>query len=274
MQINMAYGYYSQGISTALEEGLIGFLELYFPVNSSKRIETAHHYIGSLSWNPSPKTKMTITGYYKKFSGLLKSTGSSPLFAQTPGQAKGIEFELETSLFGFSGWCTYTWAHSNRTYNSITYDTNFDQRHRFQIFAKRSLKYDFLISGFWEFYTGQPYDPANYFALIPEIIFPRSSRSWKQIWYQGISTDVPRGRVRYPLYHRLDLKIMKIIQGKRFTFAPYISIRNVYNRANPLFYKRIEFDADFENDKIVNGRIKRDAYIISILPTVGFRFGF
>ncbi len=276
LQFDLAYGRYSQGVTTALEEGIIGFLELYFPMDQTSSVETADHYIGTLGYTLSKNTKLRITGYYKSFDGLLKATDGTPRFAQTPGKAKGIEFEAGGKLFNMTGWCSYVWSHSDRTYNGLSYDTNFDQRHKIQAFTQMDMKHNTSLSAYWEFHTGQPYDPVNYLAMIPELHLPYPQKKWDNgtVWYQQTEMDVPRGRVRYPYYHRLDITVIKLIKRSKFTFAPYFSIRNVYNRANPIFYKKVEFDADFEDGKIINARIEREPYKISILPTVGFRWGF
>ncbi len=270
-------GRYTQGISTALEEGLIGFLELYFPADVGNQIETADHFIASIVYRRPAVFDISLSGYYKKFDGLIKSIGPEPVFTQTPGRALGLEIELKGKLFGFEGWMSYVWSNSRRSYDGTTYDTNFDQRHRLQIFATRELGRGWVASASWEFHTGQPYSPETYYALINsyDIWVPLySPLDNPDPWYTSYEIDIPRGRIRYPPYHRMDISIMKTIQKKGFSLAPYISVRNVYYRKNVLFYRSPHFTYDFKNGKWVNPHIDRDPFTLPIIPTIGLRIGF
>ncbi len=272
--MNLAYGKYTQGLSTILEEGLIGFLELYFPAVENNRIETAQHFISNIKYQLFNTIDLSLSGYYKKFDNLIKSVGPGPILGRTMGNAYGVEIETSGRIGGMNCKGAYTWAHSDRTYQTIAYDSNFDIRHRVQLYAERDLDKGFSVSLNWEFHTGQPYDPKVYRALITDYEIRLPLKNGLHEWYDSYEMDVDRGRVRYPPYHRLDLNIMRTIKTKKFTLAPYLSIRNLYNRQNPLFYKNIEFKMEHDGDDFVNPHIERDAFTIGILPTVGVRIGF
>ncbi|MBD3373577.1 TonB-dependent receptor plug domain-containing protein [candidate division KSB1 bacterium] len=272
--MNLAYGKYTQGLTTILEEGLIGFLELYFPAVENDRIETAEHSISSIKYQLFNTLDLSLSGYYKKFDNLLKATGPGPTLGQTTGKAYGMEIEMNARIGGTHFRGAYTWAHSNRTHKEITYDSNFDIRHRVQLYAEKELGNGFNVSLYWEFHTGQPYDPKVYRALLSDYEIRLPLENGLHEWYDSYEIDVVRGGVRYPPYHRLDFNIMRTIKTKKFTLAPYLSIRNLYNRQNPLFYKNIEFQMEHDGDDFVNPHIERDAFTIGILPTVGVRIGF
>jgi hypothetical protein len=272
--MNLAYGKYTQGLTTILEEGLIGFLELYFPAVENDRIETAQHFISNIKYQLFNIIDLSLSGYYKKFDNLLIATGPGPTLGQTTGKAYGVEIETNAKIGGTHFRGAYTWAHSNRTHKEITYDSNFDIRHRVQLYAEKELGNGFNVSLYWEFHTGQPYDPKVYRALLSDYEIRLPLENGLHEWYDSYEMDVVRGRVRYPPYHRLDLNIMRTMKANKFTFAPYLSIRNLYNRKNPLFYKNIEFQMEHDGDDFVNPHIERDAFTIGILPTVGVRIGF
>ncbi|MCD6118162.1 TonB-dependent receptor [bacterium] len=275
--IKLAFGRFSQGIATALEDGLIGFLELYFPVDVGKTVETSYHYLANISYKHKMGGKISLSCYYKKFSGLLKSTGPEPSFRQTPGRAAGVEIELTGKVLGWNGWISYVLSNSKRTAGNVTYDTNFDQRHRLEICLNKKFKSGWSISSFWEFHTGQPYAAGGYQALIPGISIFRplgEQHLDSDLFYIPYNINVPRGRIRYPNYHRLDISIKKAIKLKKCVLKPYLNIRNVYYRKNVLFYRDIEFSYDFDNGKLVNPHIERDAFVLPIIPTMGLRVSF
>ncbi len=272
----LAYGRFTQGLSTALEEGLIGFLELYFPVAGGSTIETADHYIASLAYQNSSGFSLSLSAYHKQFEGLIKSIGPEPSFVQTPGSAKGIEMEIKGKLWKIEGWLSYVWSHSERTYNRITYPTNFDQRHRVQSFASFNLGRSWLFSAFWELHSGQPYNPAHYYSIIPifhidipERAYPGDSRS-----YHSYEVQVPRGRIRYPYYHRLDISLSKSINRRGFALAPYISVRNAYARRNVIYYEDPWWLSGIPEDQLPNYQIRREYFALPIIPTAGLRIGF
>ena len=136
---SFSIGSFSQGISTTLEEGLVGFLELYFPLEGQNNIETANHYILDFVRDFSPITRLSMAVYYKDFSSLLKSVDEAPRFRTSSGDAKGIEVGLKTKLIGCDIDGSYAWSRSRRHYAGQYYDTNFDFRHRIQLSVHRSL---------------------------------------------------------------------------------------------------------------------------------------
>jgi len=45
-----------------------------------------------------------------------------------------------------------------------------------------------------------------------------------------------RNSARYPIYHRLDLSFRRVFEKGWGTLTPYLSVLNVYNQRNVLFY--------------------------------------
>lgn len=271
-QLKLAYGLYSQGIATALEGNLLSLLPLYFPLENQRGVEKAHHFIIGLNYGQLDKPFFSVVAYFKKFQGLLKSIETSPYFVNTPGTAWGIETELKTKVFRCPVQLNYCWSHSQRTYDGATYDTNFDIRHRFQASTAIKLSKNWLLTAYWDFHSGQPYSRRN--SPMYYRFYYNGDRDGD--FYRGYEVNLPRGIIRYPYYHRLDLCVSKNIVVKKFTFSPYFSVRNAYYRKNILYYERvgIEYDYDEETQTFLPPKISREFASLPIIPTIGFRMTF
>lgn len=277
LSVFMACGRFSQGISTALEEGLVQFLELYFPVDPGSRIETADHLIAGVEHKIGKNLSWSVTGYHKKFQNLIRSVGPAPDLVQTGGSAGGVEFMLSCRLSGASGRVSYVLSACDRRDRGRTYPANFDRRHHVSVNMKKEVQGGWTFSVYWELHSGQPYDPYTLYSFLPASrgSYPLQSQWGEYITiYDPYEMDLPRGYIRYPWYHRLDISISKIIYSKKFTVAPYAGIYNVYNRKNVLFYRQPVCDNDWVNDMPVNYRIVRDAESVPFLPAIGIRMGF
>ena len=270
---SFSVGRFSQGISTALEEGLIGFLELYFPVENQNSIETATHYILDFVRDFSPKTQLAIAVYYKDFASLLKSMNANPQFVTSSGDAKGLEVSVKTALKGWDVEGSYTLAHSRRHYAGLNYDTNFDYRHRMQLSLHHSLPGDLDVSIYWEFHSGQPYCPGVYYSFIP---FPHGpmDRNYDEIWYSAYEMEVSRDKIRYPYYHRLDIQFSRTVRFKHAVLSPYLSVYNAYWHKNVLYYRTSNFTYDHKNGRWQNPHLERDPFTLPLIPTVGMKIEF
>ena len=75
----------------------------------------------------------------------------------------------------------------------------------------------------------------------------------------------PRNGARYPPRHRLDLSFRKTITKGWGTMTPYLSVINVYNQKNVLFYFFNYDDAPPTREGVS---------MIPFLPTLGFEVSF
>jgi hypothetical protein len=67
--------------------------------------------------------------------------------------------------------------------------------------------------------------------------------------------------LRYPAYHRLDVRIEKKFVFRKWTLDAYLDVQNLYNRRN-VYYK-------FWND----GE-EHTVYYLPIIPFIGLQAGF
>ncbi len=272
--ISLATGRYSQGVATALEEGLVGFLELYFPMEKGNGPAIADHYIIDYSRNLTGKTSFSIAAYYKDFPILLKAVDDPVNFVNSSGASYGLEFGFNTKYRGWDFESFYTWSHSKRRYGKLEYDANFDQRHRIQLSLRRQLPGRLNFYAYWEFHSGQPYCPGLYYAFIPTFEWPNHINYKNGVLYSPYEMEISRDRIRYPYYHRLDIMITLSIKKSYAIFSPYISLYNAYWRRNVLYYRQSRFTEDWVNGTFRNPHLERDPVTLPMIPSVGLKIEF
>lgn len=269
----IAYGRFTQGLATALEDGAIGFLELYFPVDVGKHVERADHYIISMEHVSRHGNKYSISAYFKVYDGLLRSIGPGPDFIQTTGESWGLELALQAKWFGWAWQSNAVLARARRTSPGFTYDLVADQRFRFQVSAMRTFSKHWQIGGYWIFHTGRPYASFEVIGFERTANWEHGITAFHDDWFRLVrDIDVPRDAIRYPYYHRLDLSLRYKTHYKTVAVEPYLSIRNVYYRKNVLYYKN-NHELYWQDYAMLykDSRLTREHKFLPIIPSIGVR---
>ncbi|MCI0690596.1 TonB-dependent receptor [candidate division KSB1 bacterium] len=267
LHLQAAVGRYHQGLSFLREGGLFAVNELYFPMSFSS---AATHFIAGLEHQPKSDTEVKLEAYYKNFDRQAVPIRALRSISQV-GIAEGWAYGVEASARRGNWQAFYVFSHVRRKFNGLAYDTPWDVRHRFltagQIHIGKNWDLDFQ----WEFRTGQPYSPFDLKQRIPTVTFnPRTGRP--EYGYEERAVDYPKGAIRYPIYHRLDVTLSKRLVTGKWSMAPYIQFLNLYNRKNPLFY---------EEQYTYRPSESLDPYVpvlkpvgVPVLPSFGVRFSF
>lgn len=139
------------------------------------------------------------------------------------GRAYGFETTLEKHKGILSGWISYSWIKSNRTFNQQTSPYLFDIRHSISLTTVYRFNHWLTASANYIFQTGRPFSIQNFdeqdipfFSLLNEV-------------------DLDQNANRLPAYHRMDIGLYASLKGKRFHHKINFSLYNVYNRSNVLF---------------------------------------
>ncbi len=275
-RFTLSGGRYAQGISTTLEDGLVQFLDLYFPVDAGNSVEISDQVVAELS-TKYKGMDISLSAYNKQMSGLLKSVyGETLTFGQAKGRAWGMESMVSAKLGGWSGWASYTWGRSRREYKGVTYPSHTEQQHRVQASLCKTFKRGYMLSLFWEMHSGQPYNPGVIYGLRPvwDVHGLTRPTGVSQGWERPYEMDVPPGSIRYPWYHRLDISFAKVLTVKNRSFAPYISLYNAYGRKNVLYYGKPFTDHEHVDGEWTNPHIDRDVVSMRFIPTIGLRMQF
>lgn len=289
------------------------FFDLTSPEMRSLRAEKATHYVLGVDRMLDEEWQVKVEGYYKDFDDLIvqqRLPGSRYVSTAIPGadmrypsgwthpvaiardssttvpvngatgDAYGFELMLQkvsaASNSTVSGWISYALAWANRYRDGKTYPFNFDQRHTVNVVLNYKANPWLELGASFRFGSGFPYTPVVGFG--PIIIMQSDSSGERS---PAVATNIfgetifqiDRGGVenvnsqRLPDYHRLDVRATVYADWWDLEWAFYLDLVNAYNRSNILSRS---FRVDREKIELV----KRDVYMLPILPTLGFSVKF
>jgi hypothetical protein len=173
----------------------------------------------------------------------------SPLVSKGKGFARGVEVsvqKLRTERWSWSACYSYSTV-KFQALDGVLRPGDFDYRHLANALVSYRISPSWDVSMRWRLTGGQPYTPFDMKQSI--------QRDWTYYDLTKINT------LRYPAYHRLDLRIDKSFVFRKWTLDAYIDIQNVYNRKN-VYYK-------FWNDGA-----EHTVYYLPLIPFVGIQAGF
>ena len=205
----------------------------------------AAHYIAGVERRLGVGMVARVEGYHKdlrhirnRFENLDDDTDFLPelegdrihLFPEK-GTARGIEVFLKRDAGGlFNWWVNYAWTTVHETHRTdmgysalrgLEVPRRFDQRHSFSvdiIFRPRS---NWRLGLGWEIRGGWPYTPRE-----PTVEDRPGGGQTSAVVYGAFFSK------RYPLYHRLDMKITHWYDYGRWRLRAALGVTNVYNRLN------------------------------------------
>lgn len=267
LTLKAAYGLFHQGLGTSLEKGYLQFLPLPFPSENAP-LEKSHHFIAGLEWR-GDKWEFTAEGYYKTLSGLLKSINGDPDFTHGTGRAYGLEFGLRRLGDRFNFEINYALSYAKRNFDGVKYYAAFDQRHNLSALGQYHLGKNWLFNFRWSLATGRPFNADDIFFI--QRRFDPATGEWYSYFIPRVEPPVEadfsqdKNRLRYPLYHRLDVSFTKRIQKHGWALLPYIQVVNAYYRRNVLAY-------DWEyGEQLIN---RTTISMMPIIPTFGLALEF
>ncbi len=202
------------------------------------------HIVAGLEWLPQKESKISLEGFYKKYSNypfsLVDSIslaskgadfglyGAEPVESIAEGRAFGAEFLYRNrDLFGSNLTISYTLVRSETLprKESLTdlgwIPTTWDNVHLLNIYGFREFKGNWQLGFKWRFVGGQPYTPFDeYTSSLVDY--------WDVTGYPA--SDYNRyNQERYKPFHQLDLRVDKEWYLSRITINLYADIQNVYN---------------------------------------------
>ncbi|HEY8404373.1 MAG TPA: TonB-dependent receptor [Flavobacteriales bacterium] len=213
------------------------------------------------------KYEASLEGYYKTFQNQIDYRNGASLFFNDEaegelvfgkGRAYGVEFYLRKQTGKFTGWVSYTWSRSLRTFDQINDGKEFPSRqdriHDFAIVLMYDLTDRLKLSGNWIYYTGTA------------VTFPSGKYE-----VSGISLPyyTERNGYRMPNYHRMDIGLTWLNKTKKdYESSWNVSIYNVYARRNAYaitFRDKEGYPGQKEAVRIA---------LFSIVPSITYNFSF
>ena len=221
----------------------------------------------------------SLEGYYRTFDGVVAVNAADDPnddlddLVAGDGWSSGVDFFLRRDRGTTTGWITVSFLKTERTFPDtrsgldpppgLTYPPVFDRRLDVDLVLRRSLGWWGVEAGMRaNFGTGIPYTrPLGQFD-----VYRRRVVDGVLDYNFGSAVALgPRNGSRYPARHRLDVSIRKTIVKEWGRVTPYLSVINLYNRKNVLFYFY-----DFEPDPPTRSGVS----MIPFLPTLGVEVSF
>lgn len=175
-------------------------------------------------------------------------------------KAYGAEFLLQKNEGDLTGWISYAYSHTERKIEGInsnqTYLAPYDRPHTIYVVANYALNEKISLGANFVYATGQPITYPVARMETGKVIIPIYSK---------------RNEYRMPDYHRLDVSLNYVPQGKRK--LPWkgewnFSIYNVYAHKNA-------WAINFVGDKDNPGRTKAEmTYLFTFIPSVTYNIKF
>ena len=252
------------------------------------------HIVAGLEWLPEKESKISLEGFYKKYShypfSLIDSIslaskgadfglfGNEPVESVSEGRAFGAEFLYRNrDLFGSNLTISYTLVRSETLPGKASLTdlgwipTAWDNVHLLNIYGFREFRGNWQVGFKWRFVGGQPYTP-----------FDPYTSSLVQYWdITGFpAQDFNQyNQLRYKPFHQLDLRVDKEWFLSSITINLYVDVQNVYNyktTSNTFLVRQLDGDGNpiIENPSdpadMQRYRMKElQSAAGTVLPTIG-----
>ena len=230
-------------------------------------------------FGPDEEWSVSAEGYYRTFDGVitlnLTEDPADPLddVLSGDGLSYGADLMVRKSEGETTGWVSVSFLKAIRrfpdAYSAVTpppiveRPPVFDRRVEVDLVLRRPMGWGMVGGLRWNFGTGLPYTLhlASYDLYDTRMVDLLVEEGCCQ---KGILLGPPNGE-RYPARHRLDISLRKPMDRKWGRIVPYLSVINLYNRDNILFYV-FDYRAD--------GVRRKGISMIPFLPTAGVEVSF
>jgi hypothetical protein len=252
------------------------------------------HIVAGLEWLPEKESKISVEGFYKKYSNYpfslvdsvsLASLGADfgiygdvPAESTGEGRAYGAEFLYRNrDLFGSNLTISYTLVRSETLprRESLTdlgwIPTTWDNIHLLNIYGFREFKGNWQVGFKWRLIGGQPYTP--YDEYTSSLV-----QYWDVTGFPALNYN-EYNQLRYQTFNQLDLRVDKEWYLPGITINLYADIQNVLNSKTTSSTFLIQ-ELDAEGNPIIENpgdpvelqryRMKElESVAGTVLPTIG-----
>ncbi len=267
----------SQNIHLLTNPGIGLPSDLWVPSTERVRPQTAYELSLSYAFKPSKSLSFSLASFYKRMENLIDYQSNADLFFFIlndadyippintvenwedlvfigQGEAYGAEFYGQYSRTKFKTWLSYSYGHSNRTFeeinDGISFPYKFDYRHDINVGMLYQFSPSFSASALWVYNRGR-----------------RTSLATEQILLtDGTKIILPpnRNNLLFPDFHHFDLNLEYKKDWGAQKFILNFGVYNVYNRFNTFYLYLVE-------EELINeqtGQTEQDFTIrqLSIFP--------
>ena len=282
--LKMAAGRYTQFMHSIRDEELPLGLDIWVlageraPHVVSDQLQVGMEGFRGIDWFWS------VEGYVRSFDGVVTINTSEDTndpgddLLRGDGRSYGVDFLLRKDTGSVTGWAALSLLKAERTFPdpllpgrpAVTYAPIFDRRVDLDLVLSLPAPWGWTAGVRWNFGSGLPFTrPVGSYAYFGPRFTGAEGLEWSDDDGGAVGSYAvllgDRNGSRYPLYHRLDLSLRRTSVKSWGTLTPYISLLNVYNQSNPLFYFY-----EFEQ----NPPVRTGVSMFPLLPTIGLEVTF
>jgi outer membrane cobalamin receptor len=278
LKFKLAYSTAHQFLHLIVRNDISLPTDLWYP--SSKNIEPSlsKQYVAGFDTYWFDKfLNISVEGYYKRMYNLYEFKNAPTIqfrqsieqqFTIGEGEAYGVELFINKRAGDLTGWIGYTLSWTKRKFEDLNagriFNPRYDRRHDVSIVLSYKLFEDFGAGLTWTYATGQGFTlPTGQYQFLGGNLNPQDVIQFNY---------TERNGYRLPSYHKLDLNFNYKFIFLELPFEAYLSLFNVYNRANP-FAVYIDLKKDV-NDPDKSTPVLKQLTLFPFIPTFGFNVKF
>lgn len=270
MALKLSYARMAQGVHLLSSSNIVMPSDIWVPVTEKIPLMRSNQYAGGVNYEIMKGLEVSVEGYYKTMDNVLEyNNGASwlnctgdwqSLVSLGKGRSYGVELMAQRSVGNTTGWVSYTWAKSLRTFDRPGQELNGgreflagnDKRHNFNIVVVQRLGQHWKLSASWTYQSGRRGILANtsmYGGVLQEwdpSFRPESSTLKEQEYMQNrddaahwaempgmFTTYRERNNYKLPDVHHLDVGITYSVNHRGFGASEVnLSFYNLYNQKN------------------------------------------
>ena len=295
LAVKVAVGRYTQFVHSLRDEELPLGLDFWVlagersPHTISDQLQVGIEGYRGIDWFWS------LEGYVRSFDGVVTfNTAEDPNddlddILSGDGLSYGVDLMVRRETGAVTGWLAVSYLEADRTFPDplsplpgqpeVSYSPIFDRRIDMDFVLRYPAPWGWEGGIRWNLGTGTPY--TNVLGTY-QYYETRYVEGRGLVWSGAPGPDADpdadpdddgdygvvlgdRNSSRYPVYHRLDLSFRRTSEKSWGTLTPYVSLLNVYNRRNVLFYF-------FEYQK--SPPVRSGVSMFPLLPTFGLEVRF
>lgn len=270
MALKLSYARMAQGVHLLSSSNIVMPSDIWVPVTEKIPLMRSNQYAGGVNYEIMKGLEVSVEGYYKTMDNVLEyNNGASwlnctddwqSLVSVGKGRAYGVELMAQRTIGNTTGWVSYTWAKSLRTFDRPGQELNGgreflagnDKRHNFNIVVVQRLGRHWKLSASWTYQSGrrgilattsmyggvlQEWDPS----------YRPEASTWNEQEYMPNRTDAEhwaempgmfmtyreRNNYKLPDVHHLDVGITYSVEHRGFGASEVgLSFYNLYNQKN------------------------------------------
>lgn len=213
--------------------------------NPDLKQSTSDHYTLGIEHQLNETLLIKFDSYYKTFDDLVVANidPTTPRYTNdADGHAYGFELFLNKSFSeGWYGWVSAAYSETRRR-NKLTgedFKYNYDQPWIVNLVSNHELNQDWTLGFKWRYQSGQ---------LITPVVSAAQTNIDNPDKYVPVYGDLNSRRL--PDIHKLDIRLDRNYQYKKWNMDLYVEVLNVYNQANVSGYK---YNEDYTDKEDITG---------------------